>query len=47
MKIVTKIMPLEATTVNNTSDCSGVTAEGKVGGTEESKAGVIAGAFRD
>ena len=43
METVTLILPLEATTVNNPSDSSGVTA-GMIAGAIE---GVTAGAFID
>ena len=43
MKIVTLILPLEAMTVNNPSDSSGVT----VGEIEGATVGVIAGALID
>ena len=45
METVTLILPLEATTVNNPSDISGVTAGAITGATAVVTSGVMAGAL--
>ena len=47
MKTVTQILPLEATTVNNPSDSSGVTAGAIAGAIAGEIAGVTAGELID